>query len=151
MRLRIAEAEQVRKAADDAIGRAREEERLLNRLLALRSTGGASPSDERNENPLLVEPQSKVPAVNAVIEELDSAGRPLHISELMRLLEKRSISIPGAGKQANLIAHMSRDNRIVRTTRGMYALASWGIQTTETEKSHRRRKRVRVTVERRSM
>jgi hypothetical protein len=150
VRLRIAEAEHARKEAEETIGKAREEERLLNRLLALRSISTASLSNVRADAQPPIEQQSKTPAVSAVIEELDSAGRPIHVSELMRLLEKRDVVIPGAGKQANLIAHMSRDSRIVRPARGMYALASWGIQANAAEKPHRRHKRVRVTVGRRN-
>lgn len=148
VRIRISEADEVRKSAEEAISKAREEERLLIRLLALRSpassmTAQTSVPPER-ENAHASEPKARVPAVAAAIAELEMAGRPLHISELMRLLKNRNVSIPGAGKQANLIAHMSRDGRIVRPTRGMYALASWGLDPIPA-KNARRRRRVRVT------
>jgi hypothetical protein len=59
---------------------------------------------------------------------LERAERPLHISELMRLLEEREVELPGAGQQANVIAHLTRSPDIVRPSRGMYALSSWGIK-----------------------
>ena len=146
VRLRIAESERARKVAEEAIGVAREEERLLSRLLALR-TGVATSvpeSEIQKENQPTVQPK---PAVSAVIEELEAAGRPVHVSELMRLLQRRNVPIPGAGKQANLISHMSRDDRIVRPTRGMYGLRSWGLEDVPGKRSRRRAKRVRVSAE----
>src|SRR5262245_44785870 len=68
------------------------------------------------------------PAVVAAIAELEKAGRPMHISELMNSLGEQGVRIPGSGQQANLIAHMTRSPQIVRPSRGMYALASWGIE-----------------------
>jgi hypothetical protein len=147
VRARISRAELARRAAEDEIGKSREEERLLKRLLALRSTTSAlsaTPLLEPDDSEPAAEPQSKAPAVKAAVEELEASGRPLHISELMRLLRGRDVPIPGAGEQANLIAHMSRDSRIARPSRGMYALASWGIEAIPTTKL-RRRKRIRVT------
>ncbi len=146
VRTRISEADEVRKSAEEAISKAREEERLLARLLALRSSAGPAAQTSGlsgRESAPSSEPKARVPAVAAAIGELEMAGRPLHISELMRLLKNRGVSIPGAGKQANLIAHMSRDVRIVRPTRGMYALATWGLDPIPAKKA-RRRRRVRV-------
>jgi hypothetical protein len=68
------------------------------------------------------------PVVVAAIAELEKTRRPLHISELMLALQDQGVSIPGSGQQANLIAHLTRESQIVRPSRGMYALASWGIE-----------------------
>ena len=123
---------------------AREEERLLQRLLELRrgtrvnaEPGGESSTQRNTDN---YQPS----ALSAVKEELSAAGRPLHISELMRLLHDRKIPIPGAGAQANLIAHMRRNKDIVRPSRGMYALAAWGLKDIPTKSGRRRRRRVRA-------
>jgi hypothetical protein len=145
VRLRISEAERARKAAEEVISVAREEERLLSRLLALR--GGAPVSAANTGHEQLAPALGKGPAITAVVEELEAAGRPLHVSELMRLLQQRNVTIPGAGKQANLIAHMSRDDRIVRPTRGMYGLTSWGLESMPLQSQRRRRRRVRITTE----
>lgn len=107
------------------------EVQLLEELLALRHgeprpqrpgtlASRAAPSDRRSPRTHAV--------VDEVVDELSQAGKPLHISELMRLLGERSVPIPGAGQQANLISVLTRDDRIVRPSRGMYALASAGFE-----------------------
>src|SRR5437667_4854187 len=127
-------AEGERADLERVIAATREEEHLLSRLLALRRTGAASPDGASAEEsrhlglPSATVGEAKHPAVQAVIEELSTAGRPLHISELMRLLRDRNVSIPGSGTQANLITHLRRDDRLIRPSRGMYGLAAWGLQ-----------------------
>jgi|SRR5215467_531660 len=146
VRSRIAEAEAQRAQLDRVIANGKEEERLLQRLLALRS-GDELPSAEKPVS-LLDQRDSSIlssgsVAVDAVVTELGSIGRPVHISELMRLLRERSVQIPGAGTQANLIAHLRRDARIVRPSRGMYGLSSWGLESMAAPKFRRRRTRKR--------
>lgn len=153
-RARVAKAEHERADLDRAIASAREEERLLQRLLDVRR--GVSPREEaRNQkesdsgNTPSVASASvsgpRHPAVQAVIDELATAARPLHISELMRLLRDRNVVIPGAGAQANLITHLRRDARLIRTSRGMYGLSAWGIESMEPGRRVRRqRKRLRA-------
>ena len=63
----------------------------------------------------------------AVMDVLASRGKPVHIGELMTALQERGVEIPGSGQQANVIAHISRDERIVRPKRGFYALSEWGL------------------------
>ena len=161
-RVRISRAEHERAEADRAIAAAREEERLLLRLLALRR-GAVPTSDEvapggqdaqtcgAEPGPTQAAGNSMHPAVQTVVQELAAAGRPLHISELMRQLREREVQIPGAGTQANLITHLRRDARLVRPSRGMYGLAAWGLQnmpTTPRRKRRRRRVRSSATAER---
>jgi hypothetical protein len=83
----------------------------------------------------------KHPAVEAVARELASAGRPVHISDLMRLLREAQVQIPGAGTQANLITHLRRDPRLVRPSRGMYGLAAWGLENMPMVAGRKRRRR----------
>src|SRR5947209_1062920 len=92
VRDRIARSERDRADLEKRIAADREEERLLTRLIALRrgeSRGLLGPDGNRAES--LFDGQSERgrenPLMNVVIEELTSAGRPIHISELMRLLE----------------------------------------------------------------
>jgi len=151
-RSRRERAERERAELDVVIAEAREEERLLLGLLALRrgelkssmqatssAEGGASNSTGTRK-PQPDGPPTQ-PAVQAVIAELTAAGRPLHISELMRLLHDRKIEIPGAGTQANLITHLRRDTRLVRPSRGMYGLVHWGLEDMPPTVVRRRRKR----------
>ena len=161
VRERLSKSEQERAELDRAITAAREEERLLLRLLALRkgaepAEGGATTaayvgSATGMENPHETDDiaNSKHPAVQAVIRELATAGRSLHISELMRLLHDKHVPIPGAGTQANLITHLRRDPRLVRPSRGMYALAAWGLENMPaTVRRKKRKRRVRSSIAR---
>src|SRR4029450_731124 len=118
------------------IDAAREEERLLARLLSLRrgeiSGQDAVGTDMAKKLPTipadLANGTGRHPALEAAVQELAVAARPVHISDLMRLLHDRNISSPGAGAQANLIAPLRRDKRVIRPSRGMYGLAVWGLQ-----------------------
>ena len=77
--------------------------------------------------------------LTAVIGILTDRGEPTHIGELMTALQHRRVEIPGSGQQANVIAHISRDKRIVRPKRGFYGLAEWGlIDTRSTQRKTRR-------------
>jgi hypothetical protein len=113
--------------------RAQQEVHLLTQLLAVRRGAEASLRSEDADSKPNAESApprrlSPHPSVQQAISELKSAGKPLHISELMRLLNERGVEIPGQGVQANLIAHMSRHPEIVRPSRGMYALREWGVE-----------------------
>jgi hypothetical protein len=125
-----------------ALSKAREEEQLLERLISVRHGNAPSqpqPRQASNETPA-GKRAVRSPAVASVTEILQETRRPLHISELMRLLEERHVRIPGAGRQANLIAALRRDGRIVRPRRGMYGLQAWGLKDlTLTRKVRRRR------------
>jgi hypothetical protein len=63
---------------------------------------------------------------------------PVHYRELARLIESRGWQIPGQDPAANLIAHMGRDDRVIRTGRGMYALEQWGLRPAKPRASRRR-------------
>jgi hypothetical protein len=154
-RSRVVQAEQDRAALDRVIAASREEERLLSRLLALRK-GEILPESkvESDDNGRPAQPTSGLPStertgavsrhgvVEAVIQELVQAGRPIHISDLMRLLRSHSISIPGSGAQANLITHLRRDARLMRPSRGMYGLTEWGLEEMQATVRRRRKRRV---------
>lgn len=148
LRARIGHFVREREALDRSIAAAREEETLLERLLAIRR--GESPRSEAPGTPEPLPPPSQTgaghPAVQAVVRELETAGRPLHISDLMRLLRQQGITIPGSGTQANLIAHLRRDKRIVRPSRGVYGLIAWGLESMPSapRKAGRRKRRMRA-------
>lgn len=145
IRVRIEHAERERGRLDRLISQAREEQRLLERLLALRKGEPVEPQvSSRPPVSAGTDDQPHRAAVQAVVTELAGAGRPVHISELMRLLRERNVVIPGAGTQANLITHLRRDDRLVRPSRGMYALAAWGLENMPAGAGKKRRKRVRV-------
>ena len=138
--LRIAATELARQQAK--IASLKEEEKLWERLLALRQ-GLAEPEIRSDEAPHAAGEGVGKAAMKAVYDELDKTQRPLHISEIMRLLASRGVELPGAGEQANLISHLRRDDRFVRTSRGMYALAAWGLTNEQPPPVRARRQRVR--------
>jgi hypothetical protein len=151
-RARLARAERERGDLERVIAATREEERLLSRLLALRRTGTTNTDGVSAEEGLAVGTSyatagdSGHPALRAVISELETSGRPLHISELMRLLRERKVSVPGSGTQANLITHLRRDDRLIRPSRGMYGLAIWGLQAMPaTRRIRRKKRRIHIT------
>jgi hypothetical protein len=145
-RARVARAEQERSEVDRTIATAREEQRLLERLLALRRglPVGSQGVPVADRDATCGAAEGERPAIQVVIEELTAAGRPVHISELMRLLRARQVPIPGSGTQANLITHLRRDARFVRPSRGMYGLAAWGLESMTAPRRRRRRKHLRV-------
>ena len=83
--------------------------------------------------------------LSAVIEILAERGTPMQIRELMDAVQQRGVAIPGSGQQANLIAHISRDDRIVRPQRGFYGLREWGISDVAPKQRKRRRRARRRT------
>jgi len=145
LRGRLESAETRRAEADQEVSKLREEETLLAQLLALRR--GHRAGQPEAAAPVASVAQrtqgsgSKSGVLKAVQAELLRAGRPLHISDLMRLLTDASVRIPGAGSQANLISCIRRDKRIVRPSRGMYGLATWGLSEMPRAASRRRRRR----------
>jgi hypothetical protein len=149
-RSRISSIEAERVELEKRLVQAREEQRLLQDLLALKrgeSVGGDVDEAVRPQRLQAVDGGRTINAgrvaVQAVIDELAATGRPIHISELMRQLRARRVPIPGSGTQANLITHLRRDQRLVRPSRGMYGLAAWGLENMP--RSNRRRRRRRVT------
>jgi hypothetical protein len=127
-----------------------EEANILAKLIALRNGGtppeAGTPAGHASPTNVTSAPtvsKSGHTALEAVIGILEQAERPVHISELMRLLNEKSVTIPGSGTQANLISHLRRDKRIVRPSRGMYGLAFWGLDEMLIQSKRRRKRRRR--------
>lgn len=92
--------------------------------------------------------RSKSALLSAVIEILQERQEPMQIQDLMAAVRERQVTIPGQGVQANLIAYISRDPRIVRPRRGYYGLAEWGLKDTTPAPRPKRRRRKRTGVSR---
>ena len=93
----------------------------IDDLLALEK-GEISPNDARDA------PQAErrgVSLSDQAAEVLRIAAKPTHYRQIVGLLAERDVYVPGKDPGANLIAHIARDARFVRTGRGMYALAQW--------------------------
>ena len=153
LRRRLSNAEAQRAAAEQEIRKIRGKRRYFAQLLALRQ-GNREPNTSLRVPADFAEKSSNDSPLDGVLRavhaELLKAGRPLHISDLMRLLTDQGTRIPGAGSQANLISCIRRDERIVRPSRGMYGLASWGLSEMARKPSGRRKRhRLDETVRRR--
>jgi hypothetical protein len=66
--------------------------------------------------------------------------KPIHYRELVDLMTAEGKLIPGRNPGSNLISHLSRDERFVRTGRGTYALAAWGLKPVNRGRRRRRKK-----------
>ena len=60
--------------------------------------------------------------VEVAYEIISAADGGIHYQELLRELVERGVLVPGKDPAANLITHLSRDVRFVRTGRGTYGL-----------------------------
>jgi hypothetical protein len=140
-------------AAQGRLAEAEREERLLVELAQLRGwsddeegplaagppvdarANGTGETRRRTPSPM------RTALLTAVIDILNERGEPSYIGDLMAALQERSVEIPGSGQQANVIAHISRDERIVRPKRGFYGLSEWGL--TDARTAHAKSKRTR--------
>jgi hypothetical protein len=68
---------------------------------------------------------------------------PIHYRELAQLITAEGKLIPGQDPAANLVSHLSRDERFMRVARGTYALAEWGLEPAKktSTRQHTRKKR----------
>ncbi len=155
---RQATREQIERLERD-LALSEQEERLISELIAVRrgesraGPGSRPPNTGTSQNsglgPARDEPtKSSHPVVDEVLSMLVREKRPIHISEIMRMLRQRQIRLPGSGTQANVISHLRRDPRISRPSRGLYALSVWGLEDEEPRVVVRRRRRRRKTISR---
>jgi len=128
-------------------GRLREREILLVKLL--QSFDGPPRYAPASEMPVNEPPEalSRPPLQGSVldyvranvIQILQAADGPMHINDIHRRFVASGLQVPGAGRPANLTAHLSRCEGIVSPRRGFYALATNG----PLERATRRRGRSR--------
>jgi hypothetical protein len=95
---------------------------------------------ELAEDVLDIAPKSVSDMAYEVLSSLDGQ-RPLHYRELADLIMAEGKHIPGQDPAANLISHLGRDERFVRTGRGIYGLAEWGLEIPRKTKPRRRTRR----------
>lgn len=67
---------------------------------------------------------------------------PIHYRDLAESIMAEGKLIPGQDPAANLISHLTRDERFMRVGRGMYALTQWGLEPAK-PRSRRRGRRKR--------
>jgi hypothetical protein len=137
------------------LAEAERELRLLAQLAQLRglevpelARQGSDSADRANnsaghESSGRASSSTKAALLAAVVEILGERGEAMQIRELMAAVQARGVQIPGSGQQANLIAHISRDDRIARPSRGFYALREWGVEDAPPPRKRRRSRRTR--------
>jgi HB1, ASXL, restriction endonuclease HTH domain len=121
--------------------KARREEVAYLQILRLRNDEPDSPPHSQSIPEVSASSNGDQPVVRASIQVLEREGRPLHISELMRILQESNVEIPGSGEQANLISYLRRDTNIVRPSRGVYGLRAWGLEDMAPTKRAPKRRR----------
>lgn len=72
---------------------------------------------------------------DAAYEVIKKTGQPMTYRDVTDRLLEAGVSIPGRSPQANLLAHLVRDQRFQRVGRGTYALAEWGLRPKRIRKS----------------
>jgi len=122
----------------------RQQIQLLKQLIVLRD--GQTMAGERLSSPTSSARTTSISEL--VCNVLDAHGEPMHISMIRGALIAGGHPIPGRGIDANVIAHISRNESIVRVGKGTYALASWGLPPKPRPK--RRSKKTGATKTRRS-
>jgi hypothetical protein len=148
---RVSAREEELNAVRIRLADAERELRLLAELAEMRGVelpddarpagAGADPVGNGSESRAMSRsPRSKASLLGAVVEILEAQGEPMQIRDLMAAVKERGVPIPGKGQQANLIAHISRDERIVRPRRGFYALREWGLAEARPKKRRTRRR-----------
>jgi len=70
----------------------------------------------------------------------DDSKSPMHYIELTKSILSKGILIPGKNPSSNLLAHINRDERFVRTASGTYGLRKWGLKEI-TVRKHKSTKR----------
>jgi DNA gyrase/topoisomerase IV subunit A len=66
--------------------------------------------------------------------------KPLHYTEIAKTVMSQGILISGKNPAANLLSHISRDDRFIRTAPGTYGLKSWGLKPAPHRKKRLRKR-----------
>ena len=66
---------------------------------------------------------------------------PLHYRELYKIFVAKGIPVSGKDPAANLLTHISRDDRFVRVAPGTYGLKEWGLEPIKKKTTRRKGKR----------
>jgi hypothetical protein len=64
-----------------------------------------------------------------------------HYRELYKIFVSKGIPISGKDPAANLLTHISRDDRFVRVAPGTYGLKEWGVEPAKKKTSRKKRRR----------
>ncbi|MGD0019053.1 MAG: hypothetical protein ABSD62_07330 [Candidatus Limnocylindrales bacterium] len=98
----------------EQIGRREQQLKNLDELLALEG----SPAVER---PAGARPESSS-FLDLAAEIVRGSQSGVYYRDLLQGITSRGVTVPGQDPAANLIAHLTRDSRFIRTGRGVYGL-----------------------------
>jgi hypothetical protein len=126
--------------------RLREREALLVKLLqslapsSILSEGTGAPTAP--SAPVVLHEGSVLSYVRSCVLEVlrEGGGAPMHINDIHSRFVAKGFRVPGAGRPANLTAHLSRCEGIVSPSRGFYAVGE-SAEVQKTKQQRRRRKR----------
>lgn len=75
-----------------------------------------------------------------VVEVLrEAGGGSMHINDIHKSFVAKGLRVPGAGRPANLTAHLGRCEGIVSPSRGFYALGESGVSPSRRGRRRKRR------------
>lgn len=120
-----AEVERDTRKAQELMAAVAAKKRALEALEELiRLEGGDVPEQE---SPVVPFPSrgTTTPIGETAYAVLNDAGEPMHYQPLTREVQARGIAIGGKNPANTLLAHLSRDDRFYRPSRGTYALREW--------------------------
>ena len=112
-------------------------EEQIDYIIRLLEAEGISRKELAITSPILMSVSDIAYKVLAENEEQE----PVHYRTLLQAIMANGKLIPGKDPGANLISHLSRDNRFVRTAPGTYGLEEWGLKPMSKNRKIRRRKR----------
>jgi len=125
---------------EEAIQRKEEELLVVDRLLGLQ---GDVP-EESTRTPLQGPGRDgRKGFVEAAADVLRRQGEPLHYRALHAKVAAEKVHVRGRDPAANLLAHISRDDRFVWVQRGTYGLSEWGGSSRPKRKRTSKRRRSR--------
>ena len=73
-----------------------------------------------------------------------SEKHPVHYMDIFNGILASGKSLPGKNPAANLLTHMSRDERFIRVSSGTYGLSEWGIQLPKIRKQKKSRRKPKL-------
>lgn len=129
----VARHRQVRRGIDDdqremqtIQARVAEKKRALDAIEELiRIEGAQVPADQADVLAFPAPAAGGTPISEAAYAILAERGEALHYQPLTREVQARGIAIGGKNPANTLLAHLSRDQRFYRPSRGTYALREW--------------------------
>jgi len=127
----------LQKSVQDSLEKIDEKQKIVEHIVRLLEIEGVGLEDSDNADFIN---KSYSDLAYELLSELDS-NEPRHYRDLYKIFVAKGIPISGKDPAANLLTHISRDNRFVRVAPGTYALKEWGLEPIKKKTARRKRKR----------